>query len=166
MTDTKMFSTGYMDDALFRPDQIVKQAKADLKGKHYDTLVGTGFSGGIIIPMLAAALGKQFLLVRKENDSSHHGAGRLMGSLGKRWLFVDDFVGSGKTKGYVLDKIQNLTTTDFLTYKETKVDTKYVGDYLYVPAMMGDGGFKAVDQAAVDKCLRAYMVTQKPAYSF
>lgn len=117
---SQWFGTAYMDEALFNLSRVIEQAKADLADVDYDTLVGTGFSGGIAIPALALALEKDFVLVRKESDDSHHGRGRLMGRLGKRWIFVDDFVGSGATRRYVIGKINDAHT-----------DTTFVGTYLY-----------------------------------
>lgn len=167
MTDTQTFHTGYMDDALFHPEKIIEQAKVDLADVDYDTLVGTGFSGGIIIPMLAAALGKSFCLVRKESDTSHHGAGRLMGRLGKRWLFVDDFVGSGATKNYVMEKVSTTMVTNFETYDYEPIGTTYVGDYLYVPAQWEDqDGFKpavVAEQSSIE--VTEILDLLKPSYA-
>jgi len=97
--------TYYMDDAVFNLAGVIETAKDRLKDVDFDTIVGTGFSGGIVIPSLALALGKKFVLIRKETDDSHHGKGRLLGDLGDRWIFVDDFVSSGSTRQRVIEKI-------------------------------------------------------------
>lgn len=125
---SQRFSTAYMDEALFDLGRVIEQAKADLADVDYDTLVGTGFSGGIAVPALALALNRNFVLVRKESDDSHHGRGRLMGRLGKRWIFVDDFVGSGATRRYVIDKIND---AHILAFNPGLIDTTFVGTYLY-----------------------------------
>lgn len=105
---TAKFNTGYMDNAVFDLQGVVREAVALLTPVHkeFDTLVGTGFSGGLIIPTLAIRLRKRFVLIRKETDDSHHGSGRLLGELGKRWIFVDDFVSSGSTRNRVIEKIE------------------------------------------------------------
>jgi orotate phosphoribosyltransferase len=113
--------TYYMDDAVFDLNKVIKTAKERLADVDFDTLVGTGFSGGIVIPALALAMGKKFVLIRKETDDSHHGKGRLLGELGQKWIFVDDFVSSGRTRQRVIDKV-----------KEVDSDTEYVGQYMYV----------------------------------
>jgi orotate phosphoribosyltransferase len=113
--------TYYMDDALFNLPEVIEIAQERLAGVDFDTLVGTGFSGGIVIPSLALALGKKFVLIRKETDDSHHGRGRMLGELGERWIFVDDFVSSGRTRRRVIDKVE-----------EVDSDTEYVGQYMYV----------------------------------
>ena len=110
-----------MDNALFDLASVIDTAKERLADVDFDTLVGTGFSGGIVIPSLALALNKKFVLIRKETDDSHHGKGCLLGELGARWIFVDDFVSSGKTRQRVIEKIEN-----------EGVPTQMVGQYLYV----------------------------------
>jgi len=97
--------TYYMDRAVFNLAEVIETAKDRLKDVDFDTIVGTGFSGGIVIPSLALALGKNFVLIRKETDDSHHGRGRLLGEMGDRWIFVDDFVSSGRTRQRVIEKI-------------------------------------------------------------
>jgi orotate phosphoribosyltransferase len=113
--------TYYMDDAVFDLNKVIETAKERLADVDFDTLVGTGFSGGIVIPALALAMGKKFVLIRKETDDSHHGKGRLLGELGNKWIFVDDFVSSGRTRQRVIDKVE-----------EVDSDTEYVGQYMYV----------------------------------
>lgn len=143
MTDTMFLSTGYMDTAL-DPEglaAVIDRAKKALADVDFDTMVGTGFSGGVVIPALAMAMGKSFVLVRKEEDTSHHGPGRLLGHLGRRWIFVDDFISTGKTRQRVLDKVAEAAHIPIpwewdpvlLSYKTPPpFETTYVGDYTYV----------------------------------
>ena len=123
------FRTYYMDRALFDLEGVIETAKERLKGVDFDTLVGTGFSGGVVIPALALAMGKKFVLIRKETDDSHHGKGLLLGELGQRWIFVDDFVASGKTRTRVIDKINS----------EAPGLSALVGQYMYL-------GWSGVDE--------------------
>mgnify|MGYP003296079843 CR=1 FL=1 len=108
MSSIAKFNTGYMDNAVFDLQSVIREAVDILRpvASEFDTLVGTGFSGGIIIPALALRLRKKFVLIRKENDDSHHGSGRLLGELGTRWIFVDDFVSSGATRRRVIEKVE------------------------------------------------------------
>jgi orotate phosphoribosyltransferase len=119
------FNTFYMDEAVFNLAEVIKTAKEHLADVDFDTMVGTGFSGGIVIPALALAMDKKFVLIRKETDDSHHGKGRMVGKLGARWIFVDDFVSSGETRSRVIDKIDFCVT-------EWAVRTEMVGQYMYV----------------------------------
>lgn len=135
------FRTAYMDEALFSLSSVIKEAKKNLAEVEYDTLIGTGFSGGIVVPAMALALGKKFALVRKETDDSHHGRGRIMGEIGERWVFVDDFVGSGTTRRYVISKINDAR----INYGQTALDTTLIGTYQYA-GLARDYGFQAVDE--------------------
>lgn len=119
------FSTWYMDDAVFHLPKVIENAQKRLADVDFDTMVGTGFSGGIVIPALALAMGKKFILIRKETDDSHHGKGRLLGQLGARWIFVDDFVSSGRTRRRVIEKMHEAA-------EEYEAETECVGQYMYV----------------------------------
>lgn len=115
-----------MDQALFDLPDVIEKAKKDLAEVDFDTLVGTGFSGGIVIPALALAMGKQFVLIRKETDDSHHGKGRMLGNLAARWIFVDDFISSGRTRNRVIEKV-----TEALDDALEPHDSTMVGQYMY-----------------------------------
>lgn len=118
------FRTWYMDEAVFNLAEVIETAKERLKDVDFDTLVGTGFSGSIVIPSLALAMGKKFVLIRRDNDNSHHGKGRPVGQLGERWIFVDDFVSSGATRQRVLTKVADWS-------REYDCTTEFVGQYTY-----------------------------------
>ncbi len=118
------FRTYYMDAAVFNLSEVIETAKKALAGVDFDTLVGTGFSGSVVIPSLALALGKKFVLIRKETDDSHHGRGRLLGQLGQKWIFVDDFVSSGRTRQRVINKIDE-------ALREYDGTSTLVGQYMY-----------------------------------
>lgn len=115
------FCTYYMDQALFDLPEVIKEAKKQLADVDFDTMVGTGFSGAVVIPALALAMGKSFVLIRKEADDSHHGQGKLLGQLGKRWIFVDDFISSGRTRKRVIEKIA----------EKENAGTTMAGQYMY-----------------------------------
>lgn len=121
------FQTYYMDDAVFSLAEVINTAKERLGGVDFDTMVGTGFSGGIVIPALALAMGKKFVLIRKETDDSHHGKGRMLGELGNKWIFVDDFVSSGKTRTRVIEKVN--TAVDCFG---ERVKSEMIGQYMYI----------------------------------
>lgn len=122
---TAKFNTYYMDEALFDLPEVIETAQKRLARVDFDTIVGTGFSGGVVIPALALAMGKKFVLIRKETDDSHHGRGKLLGQLGERWIFVDDFVSSGRTRRRVIEKVNEAAA-------KVDVDAVMVGEYMYV----------------------------------
>lgn len=129
------FRTYYMDTALFELPTVIEQAKKALADVDFDTMVGTGFSGSVVIPALALEMGKKFVLIRKEGDDSHHGRGRLLGQLGARWIFVDDFVSSGRTRERVIRKI-----ADSIKHWPDDAVTM-VGQYMYARILSDDGPF-------------------------
>lgn len=142
MADTK-FRTWYMDEAVFNLAEVIETGKKRLADVEFDTLVGTGFSGSIVIPSLALALGKNFVLIRKETDDSHHGKGLLVGQLGEKWIFVDDFVSSGMTRRRVLDKVRDWS-------EQYDCTTEFVGQYMYQSLNTDDsrGRYETAREAA------------------
>lgn len=100
------FTAGYMDRAITDPEGIIEELREQTKDVEYDTIVGTGSSGTLIVPIVARALGKHYLIIRKKEEaqSSHSGV-EFIGNLGKRWIFLDDFCSSGQTFRRVRDKV-------------------------------------------------------------
>jgi hypothetical protein len=98
--DELVATTGYMDDAWEQQGAIIAEAQDQLADVDFDTFVVTGLSGSLVAPVLAWVMGKKFFVLRKPNDGSHHARhGALwVGSLGKRWIFLDDLVDSGLTR--------------------------------------------------------------------
>lgn len=105
MSEVRTFKSNY-SDRMHHPYTIVSVYRRMLETYpiDHDTLVGTGLSGALVVPWLARSVGKSWLLVRKEGDYSHS-AHQVEGSIGKRWLFVDDFIDSGETFGRCIDAI-------------------------------------------------------------
>lgn len=95
---TAQFYNHYSSRMLNDVNGIIADARRGMKGVKYDTLVGRGTSGMLIIPVVARALRKNYFIVRKpeESNSAHSGIG-FLGRLGRRWIFFDDFVSSGET---------------------------------------------------------------------
>jgi len=116
------FTDSYMS-TVHDPDTLLYRAKHYLSGVEYDTLVGTGLSGTIAVTELARKLGKHYLIVRKPNDGTHSYY-PVEGRLGKRWVFVDDLVGTGETFSRVWDTIHDLI-------EDRSFATEYVGAMLY-----------------------------------
>jgi adenine/guanine phosphoribosyltransferase-like PRPP-binding protein len=121
-TDSLVFSS-YFSRAFASPDSLIEDAKRALKDVRFDTMVGTGLSGALAIPILAPAFGALSLFIRKEYS---HGGELAVGSLGKRWLFVDDFIASGATRQSVKKVVNQLVTRPYSTFQ-----TEFVGTYLY-----------------------------------
>lgn len=112
----------YLSEMLSEPEKVVKLAAAKLKKVDFDTIVGTGLSGALIVPMLARKLKKHFAVVRKP-DNSHSGY-PLEGTLGSKWLFVDDLISSGATYRRVRSVITKVAA-------DYRLQTEFVGAFCY-----------------------------------
>lgn len=98
---------GYFNRAFGDPAPLITEAMDALRGVEFDTFVGTGLSGSLVAPLLARAMGRHFMIVRKEGDGSHSGF-KVEGTIGSRWIFVDDFICSATTLYRCVDAINAL----------------------------------------------------------
>ncbi|MGW0245085.1 phosphoribosyltransferase [Nocardia goodfellowii] len=108
---------------IYYPDMAIQKACEALEGIEFDTMVGTGLSGALMIPTLARAMNVDFLLVRKPNDGSHSSY-KVEGRLGSKWLFVDDLIVSGDTFQRVYNEVESAA-------KMQRHTTHLVGAYFY-----------------------------------
>lgn len=121
-------NSSYLSKAFSSTNELVENALKALKGVEYDTMIGRGTSGLLVIPLLARALNKHFAIVRKPNDASHKETD-IEGTIGDRWIFVDDFVSSGSTRDRVREAVnleQNRSQG-----KSWEFSTTYMGTYEY-----------------------------------
>ncbi len=134
MSDTppRVFASSYMERAYDHPDVIANRLMERVP-VHFDTLVGTGLSGTLIVPAVARMLGKHWLIVRKPGDGSHSNH-IVEGTIGQRWLFVDDLIASGNTVKRVLGDLTRVERASMLS-------TQFVGAFLY-------GGISQFDDCA------------------
>lgn len=75
----------------------------------FDSIIVSGYSMALIVPCVADALGKNLLLVRKENEDCHSEY-RVEGMIypnKHRYIIVDDFVCTGHTLRYIKNQIGN-----------------------------------------------------------
>ncbi len=92
------FVCGYMD-YFYRPSIEQIETWSELIIEHapnVNGLVGTGMSGSLVIPVLAQYMEIDYVILRRENDSSHSDS-KWNGKMGDRLVIVDDFVESGRT---------------------------------------------------------------------
>ncbi len=75
---------------------IVRDAVEALQHIEFDTLVFRGFSGALVGPTVAHAMGKPFALIRKPGDSTHSD-NSIEGHIEGQYLILDDFIDSGET---------------------------------------------------------------------
>jgi hypothetical protein len=86
----------YSDWAYNDPAGIITAAYRNLQGVEFDTFVCRGLSGVLVAPLLARAMSRNFLIVRKTNEGSNSGS-QIEGTFGHRWIFLDDFIACGGT---------------------------------------------------------------------
>ena len=128
-------AVNYMEEAVLKQPELIAKIRADLKEHKvaYDTIVGTGVSGAIIVPILARALRKYAMIVRKDGQTHSHK--RCEGQLGARWLFVDDLICTGATLTRAYEHITALA-------RQESHKTKFVGAYMYHTALVGPAGYR------------------------
>lgn len=114
----------YLDAAFGDAGKLVANAKQTLTDVDFDTMVCTGLSGTLVVPWLARELGKYFAVVRK--GESNHSGFTIEGTIGDRWIFVDDFISTGKTRERVTQEIDTCSKSNYAPFV-----TKYVGTYQY-----------------------------------
>lgn len=103
--------SGYFDRAFGDIGDIERKMRVCLEGIEYDTMVGTGLSGTLVVPTLARTFGKMWAIIRKEY--SPHSNSLIEGEIGQRWLFVDDFICSGETFQRVQNVINDIKVYDW-----------------------------------------------------
>lgn len=124
----------YGDLPILHPATFLRDARRLLKDVDFDTVVGTGLSGVPAATLLGRSMHKHILLVRKEDDTHNHhnstGKG-VVGELGERWVFVDDFVSSGETRHHVKAAVEHMVEDWWSPAGDEPPTTTYVGSYLF-----------------------------------
>jgi len=85
----------------------------------FDTMIGTGLSGAMVIPSIARILNVRWALVRKPSESTHSPL-PIEGEIGARWLFVDDFTITRATQRHVIGTVVQVCAS-----------TRFIGTYMY-----------------------------------
>lgn len=124
---TLTLHASYLGEIINNPDEVIRLAAerleaAEKAGYVFDTIVGTGLSGALIVPTLARKLNKHFALVRKPDNS--HSEMILEGSIGERWVFVDDLIISGATYRRVRTRINTVASSYYRRFV-------FVGAFIY-----------------------------------
>jgi len=117
----------YSNAPFDNPVKMVLEAERLLKDVDFDTMVGMGLSGSLAIPTLAYAMNKKFAVIRKDVPS--HANKGFEGSIGYKWIFVDDFISSGHTLRTVVSKVLAIGE-QYSTSHGTTIP-QFQGAYLY-----------------------------------
>lgn len=118
-------AASYLESIWTKPDELVQrfQSKMEINNVEYDTLIGRGVSGALAVPLFARAAHTQYGIVRKDEGS--HSSRTVEGTIGKRWIFVDDLIDSGETFLETAKKMASFS-------KNVDWSTQLVGAYLYL----------------------------------
>lgn len=134
----------YFRRAFTDPARFVQNARDVLEeagNPEFDTIVGTGMSGSLVIPTLARGLGCMWVVIRKEGDGSHSYT-NAEGTLGERWLFVDDFISGGGTLRRVRAGVEKAVSRH--QRQDPRFVTAYAGAYLYERDEFRDANDKTI----------------------
>lgn len=91
--------------------KLIRRAKEELKpfADRYEAVAFMGNSGAMFGPILAAATGKEMILVRKNKENSHstlNVEGYMNETEHLRYIITDDLVSSGETLRTIRDRIE------------------------------------------------------------
>lgn len=115
--DGRLYQLDDLAQTVTRTTEVLRAVRGE-----FDAIVVTGMSGTLVGSPVALRLRKPLVVIRKDNDDSHHGKGRIINRdklhNRKRALFLDDFVSNGDTKKKVVEKV-------------AAEDGVLVGTYLY-----------------------------------
>lgn len=100
-------SISYSNEAFGDTTELIERARRALDGVEYGSMVGTGLSGALVIPILARALNKPFAIIRKPNESSH-ATTMFEGTIKDSYIFVDDFIATSATRDRVIKQVRTI----------------------------------------------------------
>lgn len=109
-TATMMFGKSYFEQVFGDTEELFRNAETQLIGQKikFDSFVGIGLSGVLVLPILARHFDVPFLALRKAGVDCHdtYGIGQYgRGTIGRNWVLIDDFVSSGRTIRVAQDRV-------------------------------------------------------------
>lgn len=105
--DVLEYTSGYMTKAfrILDLEEISNELNRLTHDVEFDTIVGIGLSGALVVPFVARTLDVHWAIVRKACDDTH-AVGPFEGTLGRQWIFVDDKISTGRTYQHVVRVIE------------------------------------------------------------
>jgi hypothetical protein len=133
---------GYLSVGFGNPAPIITSAYAVLENVQFDTMVCCGTSGLLVAPILSRAMGRHLAVVRKgkintsvyggtSSADNSHSIAQVEGMFGRKWIFVDDLIGSGSTLVHVAESIRDLMSYAVPLGDPEKVLSEFMGCFLY-----------------------------------
>lgn len=113
MSETPMITTDYLWEFFDHATRmkLLNTARRVLREVEFDAVAFTGVSGALLGPMIADALDKELIVVRKMDREYSHSALRVEGALHVgSYIIADDFVATGQTLYRVYNAIADKAT--------------------------------------------------------
>lgn len=116
-----IYSGGTLDDLQATVDQTVMNLR--LHADEFDFIAVRGCSGMLVGAPVSLALSKPLVVVRKPGENAHQWSGTVVNAdrAQGRYVFLDDLVSSGMTRGAVLEALAD------------RPGAEYAATYLYHP---------------------------------
>lgn len=137
----------YLDEAFNHLDRIIKSFERCWVNRIrqcvplVDTLIGTGFSGSLVVPVLARKFRLNFALLRKEKEKNTS-IRTVEGKIGRAWIFIDDLTDTKATWHHVVATMREWR-------EQTHWQTDYKGAYWYRDKCFDDRDETSVLEAPV-----------------
>lgn len=99
-----------------RSNCIIKRIKeSNIK---FGAIAYRGHSGALVAPIVATALSKPLILIRKDGDD-RHSCRTVEGSEAKTYIIIDDFVYSGDTVQTIIQRLHYKKCRGIFCYNQT-----------------------------------------------
>jgi adenine/guanine phosphoribosyltransferase-like PRPP-binding protein len=106
----------HLDDLAEKVSKTVEALRR--RRKHFDSIVVRGNSGVIVGSPVALRLRVPLVVVRKPGEGSHSSHKVInVGNLGDRWLFLDDFISTGRTLRACIEALESYDSRHACTYQ-------------------------------------------------
>jgi hypoxanthine phosphoribosyltransferase len=137
-------ANSYSKAAYGSVSQLIANAEMQLDGQdiQFDSMVGIGNSGLLVLPILARHFCVPFFALRKPGQISHNSKQpEGDGVIGHNWILIDDVKVLGNTINYAVKTIGKLA-------RQHNFIACYRGTYLYEPMSQSPGEFVHPDDVA------------------
>lgn len=139
---------------------LIEDAETQLIGQNvdFDSMVGIGLSGLLVLPVLARHFNVPFFACRKGEESHHNrelpeGGGRI----GRKWILIDDAIVTGST----IKKVQSIIETVANRYN---FETEFMGTYFYQHFSAEFGSFKSPEEYSDPRSVSKIEIDGEAAY--
>lgn len=128
-----MFSSAdrsYSGNAFKDIRSCVSRSVRELKrhDENFDTIVVSGVSGLMIGPSVAMKMGKHLCVIRKREEKSHSSR-KWEGTVGDRFIFLDDFICVGDTMKSAVTGVRKAWRAEMMGYgdswSESEIDERF-----------------------------------------